>query len=555
MTRDYVAMSRQYVDDVVTGRVVAGELERLACQRQLDDLARPLSDDWPWVFDEELAARPCEFIELLPHIKGKWARERKRIELEGWQCFTITTVFGWVHHETGLRRFTEVYEEVARKNAKSTKCAGIALYMLGADGEEGAEVYTAATTRDQARIVFDDARAMAEREYEMREALGIEVQKHRLTVLDTASKLESLAAEGSTLDGLNVHCAIVDEVHAHKRRDLYDVLDTARGSREQSLLWLITTAGYDLAGIGYERRTHAVKVLKKVFTDDRLFAIIFTLDEGDNPLDPKVWRKANPNLGVSALLDEFEVAANKARNTPSAMINFLTKRLNVWVGGGSDWMDMLAWGQCGDTGLSLEQFRGERCWIGMDLAEKNDFAALVLLFQRDDDWYLFPRFYLNQAAVERSPNAQLQAWCDAGHVTVTEGQVTDFNVVAEDLRHFAEMFDLQEVPFDPAFGQFFATTLVQEGLPMVEIRQAPLFFTKAMIHIENLVLEGKLHHDGNPVMAWMVSNVIAKTSKFTGLKHPSKARADNKIDGPVASFLAVGRAMVPQPDLTPQDGF
>lgn len=555
MTRDYVAMSRQYVDDVVTGRVVAGELERLACQRQLDDLARPLSDDWPWVFDEELAARPCEFIELLPHIKGKWARERKLIELEGWQCFTITTVFGWVHHETRLRRFTEVYEEVARKNAKSTKCAGIALYMLGADGEEGAEVYTAATTADQARIVFDDARAMAMREWEMCDALGIEVLKHTLFVEDTSSKLEYLHAEGSTLDGLNVHCAIVDEVHAHKRRDLYDVLDTARGSREQSLMWLITTAGYDLAGIGYERRTHAVKVLKKVFTDERLFAIIFTLDAGDDPLDPTNWRKANPNLGVSALMDDFEVAANKARNTPSAMINFLTKRLNVWVGGGSDWMDMLAWARCGDEALDIEDFRGERCWIGMDLAEKNDFAALVLLFQRDEDWYLIPRFYLNQAAVDKSPHAQLQAWCDAGYVNVNDGQVTDFKVVADDLREFDEMFDLQEVPFDPAFGQFFATTLVNEGLPMVEIRQAPTFFTKAMIHIENLVLEGKLHHDGNPVMAWMVSNVVAKISKFTGLKHPSKARPENKIDGPVAGFLAVGRAMVPQEDDTPQDGF
>ena len=553
-TRDYVAMARQYADDVVTGRVMAGELEILAVRRQIDDLAREASDEWPWVFDAELAARPCEFIELLPHIKGQWARQRKKLELEGWQCFILTTVFGWVHRETGLRRFTEVYEEVARKNAKSTKCAGIALYMVGADGEEGAEVYTAATTRDQARIVFDDARAMAEREAEMRDALGLEVQKHRLTVVDSASKLEPLAAEGSTLDGLNVHCAIVDEVHAHKRRDLYDVLDTARGAREQSLLWLITTAGYDLSGIGYERRTHAVKVLKKVLTEDRMFAIIFTIDAGDDPMDPKVWRKANPNLGVSVLLDDFETAARKAKALPSAMINFLTKRLNVWVGGGSDWMDMPAWKRCGDVSLSLNDFVGERCWIGMDLAEKNDFAALALWFERESHWYLFTRLYLNEAAVERSGMAQLQGWCDEGHVVVTEGQVTDFNVVGDDLREFCERFDVQEIPFDPAFGKFFATTLVNEGLPLVEIRQAPLFFTQPLIHVENLVLEGKLHHDGNPVMDWMISNVVVKVSKFNGLKHPSKTRPENKIDGPVASFLGLGRAMTPDMMLEMQDG-
>ena len=553
-TRDYVAMSRQYVDDVVTGRVVTGELERLACQRQVDDLARPLSDDWPWVFDEELASRPCEFIELLPHIKGKWARERRRIELEGWQCFTLTTVYGWVHHETGLRRFIEVYEEVARKNAKSTKCAGIALYMVGADGEEGADVFTAATTRDQARIVFDDARAMAEREPEMRDALGIEVQKHRLIIADSVSKLEPLAAEGSTLDGLNVHCAIVDEVHAHKRRDLYDVLDTARGAREQSLLWLITTAGYDLSGIGYERRTHAVKVLKGVFREDRLFAIIFTIDAGDDPMDPKVWRKANPNLGVSVLLDEFQTAARKAQAMPSAMINFLTKRLNVWVGGGSDWMDMAAWVRCGDPSLSLDDFVGERCWIGMDLAEKNDFAALCLVFEREGHWYIFVRLYLNEAAVERSGTAQLQGWCDEGWVVVTEGNVTDFNVVGDDLREYCERFDVQEIPYDPAFSKFFATGLVNEGMPMVEIRQAPMFFTQPLIHVENLVLEGKLHHEANPVMDWMISNVVVKVSKFTGLKHPTKARPENKIDGPLAKFLALGRAMTPELMLEHQDG-
>ena len=552
--RDYIAMARQYADDVVSGRVVAGKLEIAACRRQLEDLERETSDEWPWVFVPELAVRPCEFIELLPHIKGKWARERLRIGLEGWQCFILTCVFGWVHHETGLRRFTEVYEEVARKNAKSTKCAGIALYMLAADGEEGAEVYTAATTRDQARIVFDDAKAMAAREAEMVRALGLDVQQHRITVPMSASKLEPLASEGSTLDGLNVHCAIVDEVHAHKRRDVYDVLDTARGAREQSLLWLITTAGYDLSGIGYERRTHAVKVLTGVLKDERLFGIIYTIDENDDPMDPRVWRKANPNFGVSVLADEFETAARKAAALPSALGNFLTKRLNVWLNEGSAWMDMRAWEKCGDAALTLEDFYGERCWIGMDLAEKNDFAALVLVFRRGDDWYVFTKLYLNEHAVAESGNAHLQGWALAGYVTVTDGNITDFDVVADDLRRFCEVFEVVEIPYDPAFSRYFATKLVEEGLPLVEIRQAPMFFTQPLIQVENLVLEGRLHHDGNPVMTWMVSNVVVKESKFSGLKHPTKTRPENKIDGPVAGFLALGRAMVDESD-RPLDDF
>ena len=234
-------------------------------QRQADDLLRERSEDWPWVFDAEMAARPCAFAELLPHIKGKWAREGRLLELEPWQCFILTTVFGWVHHETRLRRFLEAYEEEARKNGKSAKGSALLLYMLAADGEHGAECYTAATTRDQARIVFDDAKDMAERSPGLRTHLGVAIMQHSLTVAHTSSKAAPLAAEGSTLDGLNVHFALLDELHAHKTRAVYDVIDSARGAREQSLLWTITTAGTDRSGICYERRTHDIK--------DRLLAL------------------------------------------------------------------------------------------------------------------------------------------------------------------------------------------------------------------------------------------------------------------------------------------
>lgn len=539
----YVEAALAYARAVAAGEISACKLTRQACVRQLADLERPVSDSWPWIFDEDRAERPCAFIELLPHIKGKWAREGRLIELEPWQAFVLTTVFGWVHRETGLRRFREGYVEVPRKNAKSTLSSGLALYMLSADGEHGAEVYSAATTRDQARIVFDDAKAMAERTPDLRTYLGVAIMQHSLTVAHMASKFTPLAAEGSTLDGLNVHFAVIDELHAHKTRAVYDVIDTARGAREQSLLWNITTAGTDRSGICYERRTHVVKVLDGVIDDPSLFGIIYTIDDTDDPHAETSWAKANPNWGKSVLREDMESASRKAESMPSALNNFLTKRLNVWVNGDSAWMDMRAWERCADTSLQLGDFEGEPCWIGLDLAQKRDFAALCLVFERDGRWHVFTRLYLNELAVQESGNAHLSGWARQGYVQVTDGDITDFDVVADDLRSYCTRFDVQEIDFDPALSMYFAGKLLEEGLPMVEITQRALFFTPPLIQVENLVHEGKLRHEGNPVMTWMVSNLVVKVSKFNELRAPTKDRPENKIDGPIAMLMALGRAL------------
>ena len=540
----YVEAALGYARAVVVGEIPACKWTILACQRQLDDLDREVSDDWPWVFDLEAADRVCAFIELLPHIKGKWAREGRLITLEPWQCFVITTIFGWLHHLTRLRRFIEFYEEVPRKNAKSTKGSGLFLYMLTADGEHGAECYTAATTRDQARIVFDDAKAMAERTPDLRTYLGLAIMQHALTVAHTSSKGAPLAAEASTQDGLNVHFALLDELHAHKKRDLYDVIDTARGSREQSMLGTITTGGTDRSGICYERRTHVTKILQGVVRDDRIFGIIYTIDDGDDPFNPAVWAKANPNFGVSVMPDDMAAAARKAEAMPSALNNFLTKRLNVWVSGESAWMDMRAWDRCGDVSLrNLSDFAGAKVWMGLDLAQKKDFAALCLVFEVDGVWHVCTRLYLNELAISESGNAHLSGWARQGYVQMTDGDITDFDMVAEDLRTYCRMFDVQEIAFDPALSMYFAGKLIEEGLPLVEIAQRSTFFTPPLIQVENLVLEKKLRHDGNPVMNWMVSNLVVKVSKFTELGSPTKERPENKIDGPMAMLMALGRAL------------
>jgi phage terminase large subunit-like protein len=546
---NHIEAANGYLHDVLGGMVPTCKWVKLAVQRQVDDLARPVSDEWPWIFDGAAACRPCQFIELLPHIKGKWARERKLIELGPWQSFILTTIFGWVHRDTGLRRFRDVYLEIPRKNAKSTLSSGVALYMLTADGEQGAEIYSAATTKDQARIVFDDAKAMAERSPGLRD-LGLAILQHALTVRETASAFKPLASEGSTLDGLNVHFTVLDELHAHKTRAVYDVIDTARGAREQSLLWNITTAGTDLSGICYERRTYLTKILDGVIDDHSTFGIIYTTDEGDNPFTESSWAKANPNWLVSVLRDDMEAASRNAENSESSRNNFFTKRLNVWVNGESAWMDMVSWAKCADPKLHLSDFAGEKCWIGLDLAQKKDFAALCLVFQRSGVWFVFTRLYLNELAVQESGNAHLSGWARAGHVVVTDGDITDFDVVAEDMRSYCRKFDVQEIAFDPALSMYFAGKLIDEGLPLVEITQRAMFFTPPLIQVENLVLEKKLKFDGNPVMTWMVSNLVVKVSKFNELRAPTKERAENKIDGPMAMLMALGRALAKQEKTT-----
>ena len=538
------------------GEEGAGRLEILASRRFLRDIDRQGADGFPYVFDEARGARACRFVELLPHIKGEWAKpvyidgriSYATVKLEDWQVFILINLFGWLHQITGLRRFRRLYEEVARKNAKSTIAAGLLLYTLVADAEPGAHCYSAATTGEQAREVFDVARNMAMREAEFRSRFGVTVGAHDVTVPESASSLKPLNAEGSTLDGLNIHAAVVDELHAHKTRALWDVLDSATGARSQALIAAITTAGSNRAGICYEQRDYSIKVLEGTIEDDTWLAAIFTLDEGDQWHDPTVWRKANPNLGVSVKLDDMEAAARKAMATPSAQGNFLTKRLNVWVNADSAWMDMQAWDRCADRSLKLADVKHLPCWIGLDLASKVDMAAKVRVFHDADAdlYYLIGAYYLPARTVEGGDNSQYDGWRRAGHITVTPGEVTDYDVIEEDLRTDMAGLDVQQIGFDPWQATQLAGHMLEEGAPMVELRQTVQNMSEPMKQLEALVLRGKLRHDGNPAMTWMMSNVVCHRDVKDNI-YPRKERAENKIDGPVAAIMSLGRAMAQAP--------
>lgn len=548
----YLDRLNAYAQRITDGTETAGPWERLAVARYLRDLARQGTPEFPYVLDDRLGARECYFLELLPHIKGEWAKpvyvdgkfSYAKLRLEDWQIFIEFQLFGWVHMETRLRRFRRSYEEIARKNAKSTRGAGRMLYLLTADGEPGSHCYSAATTGDQAREVFDVARNMSLREPEFLQRFGVDVGKHDITVPTTASSFKPLNAEGSTLDGLNVHGGLVDEVHAHKRRDLWDVLDTATGARSQALLSAITTAGTNRAGICYELRDYTCKVLQRVVDDETWFGIIFTIDEGDDWRDPAVWRKANPNLGISVKPDSLEAASRKAQAMPSAQANFLTKHLNVWVSSDSAWMDMAAWDACADRALTVESVEHLPCWIPLDLASKVDVAAAPRLFydKERDHYYLISRFWLPERAVATGRNSQYDGWVRAGHMNATDGEVIDFDQIEDALRSDVARLDVQELPYDPWQATQLAGRLQAEGAPMVEYRQTVATMSEPMKTFEALVLQRKLTHDGNQVMTWMVSNVVCHLDAKDNI-YPRKEREENKIDGPVATIMGIGRVL------------
>jgi phage terminase large subunit-like protein len=514
--------------------VRCGKWVALACERQLKDLQRKR---FKYRFDEARAAHVCKFIELLQHTKGEWAG--RLIVLEPWQIFILTTVFGWVD-ASGYRRYKVTYKEIPRKNAKSTISSGVGLYMLSADGEGGAEVYSAATTKDQAKIVWQDAQGMAKKSKGLQGRFGVQTSAHSIYT-DDGSLFKALARDqGGNLDGLNVHCGIIDELHAHKTREIVDVIETATGARRQPLLWQITTAGFQLHWICYEVRTYTTKVLEGQITDHQHFGIIYTIDADDDWAHPSSWQKANPNWGISVGVEDITRKGNKAVKVAAARGNFKTKHLNVWVNANEAWMDMEKWDAAADPSLCLADFTGEECVGAVDLATKVDVAALVLLFKREEIYYLFPFFWLPEAAAEGEENAHYAGWAAEGYISLTPGNVTDHNAVQDRARELAAAHSLRALAYDPWQAHKFATELAEEGMAVSEYRMTVQLMSEPMKSLHAAVISGKLVHDGNPAMGWMMSNVVAHTDAKDNI-FPRKENPKNKIDGPVAAIMAMGQ--------------
>lgn len=573
---DRVSDGIQYAHEVLEGLIPACKWVKAACRRQLDDLERWRKDpSWPYEWKPELAERVIRFKEMLPHVKdgnGWYAGEP--ILLQGWQCFKHACVFGWVRKDNGRRRFRTVYEEVPRKNAKTTDLATTGLYMLAADGELGAEVYSAATKEDQARIVFEIAQQMARMEPGFRARFDVEVFRKALAVRHSASRFGPLSGDGDSLDGLNVSCALIDELHAHRTRVVHDVLDSATGSRSQPLLWKITTAGSNRAGVCYDQRTYATKVLNSVLkrhgglghrvegeavNDESYFAIIYTIDEDDDPLDEASWIKANPNWGISVDPEDVRRMAKVAAAQAQALNEFLTKRLNVWVNADSAWMNMLHWDACAKPGLKEEAFAGKPCVAALDAAFKKDLFAKVKVFREGDHYTVFGRYYLSEELAQAKGNEHLAGWVREGWIRTTPGNVLDIEAVREELIGSKpvngkvefpgdlQKYELREVPYDPAQLTQFSTELLEQGVPMVELRPTVLNFSAAMKELEALVASKHLDHNGDPVLAWAIANVVCHRDAKDNI-YPRKDDPLKKIDPAIALIMALSRAMNGQPE-------
>lgn len=539
---NYSQKAHQYARGVVSGAIPACKYVYQACARQLNDLDNPPAG---YHFDAVRADRVCRFVELCPHIKGPAASRGDLMILEPWQIFVLSTAFGWVDAE-GNRRFRRVYVEVPRGNGKSSFSSPVGLYMLALDGEAGAEVYSAATTRDQARIVFRDAQAMARKMPGYRNRFGVDVTAQAIVQLKSSSSFKALSADGHTLDGLNIHLAIVDELHAHKNRDVYDVLETGLGKRPQSMLWMITTAGSNKHGICYEVRKFVLDVLAGHVSGEAaeaVFGIIYTIDEGDDPFSEETLRKANPNWGVSVDPKIVMQTAGKARQVATARANYLTKHLNVWVDANSALFDTEWWRKCEDRTLDEADFAEDECVIGLDLASKIDIAARVNTYRRLIDgkahYYVFPRFYLPRVAIDEDRHPMYRGWELQGDIVATAGETIDFSIIEDDIRAEAPSLNLQAVATDPWQAQQMIQNLKRDGMPAEEYRQTVATMSEATKTLDALMREGRIHHPGNAVMNWMIGNVVGHYDAKENV-YPRKEMPQNKIDGAVALIMSLG---------------
>lgn len=530
----------------VTAEPTVCRLRQLALDRQARDLER--LPGLGYVYDGAAAEYVIRFVEgYLRHHKGEWAGQP--LLLESWQRDEILRpVFGW-RRPDGSRRFRVAYVEIPRKNGKSTKGGAVGLYLTIGDQEAGAEVYSAATKKDQAKIVHDDAKAMLKASPPLQrfaKQLRNVIYCERL-----GSKFEPLGADSSTLDGLNPHGLVIDELHAHNDRHVYDVLQTGTGARRQPLTFIITTAGlYDPESIGWEMHDLAVKVLERAVQDESFFAFITSADENDDWREPETWAKANPNLGVSLKPEYLATECARAQQSPAYENTFKRYHLNIWTQQVDRWIAMEAWNACPAEQVDLATLAGRRCFGGLDLSTNVDMTALALGFMPVEPggvWDFLWRFYVPaELVVERARAHRLPdyaAWVRDGWLATTDGNVINYAAIRRDVRDLGAQYRIQEIGYDPWNATQIATELQGDGFTMVELRQGFRTLSEPAKAFDGLVRARRLRHGDHPIMRWMVSNVTVRIDP-NGNIAPDKSTAAGKIDGVVASIMAVARAIV-----------
>jgi len=554
----------QYALDITKGVILANKWTRLAGQRHLDDLKE--GHKRGLYFDENAANHIIMFFEeFLLFYEGEF--DGKPFLLTPWQKFLQGSVFGWKNKDTGYRRFKTVYCESAKGGGKSPIAAGTGLYGLCFDDEPGSEIYSCATTSEQAGILFRDAVTFAEKSPSLREFLTI--NKHNIAYEEKNGFFRPVSSEHRGLDGKRPHMAMVDEVHEHPNDLVVRKMSAGTKTRRNPLIYEITNSGHDRQSICYQHHEYTEKILEGILQNDEWFGLISGIDvcpkcelEGktvpqdgcpdcDDWRDEKIRIKASPNIEYlgQPYKDYYNRQVKEAIAMPAQ--ENIVKRLNfnIWTDSITKWITADAWNACADRSLRLEDFAGKPCYMAFDLANKIDISALVRVFYEDGELFAFGNYWLPEETIIRSRITQYPQWVKEGRIIKTHGAMTDYRYIENDIKEINKINPIFELAFDPHEATYLVNNLM-EWLGedrCIEINQSPTHISEPMKQLEGLIYDKKIHHDGDSVLAWMISNVVKKESRSGGpvkFYYPTKACEDNKIDGAMALIMGVGRAML-----------
>lgn len=500
-----------------------------------------------YYFDERAANAAVNFIEEhVKHIKGPLSG--KPFILEEWQKDDIIyPLFGIKEKETGLRRYKFAYIEIPKKNGKSPILSAIIIYTLLFEKDEGAEIYSAASTRDQAKIVFGDACKMIKKD----SWISSQLQVYQNSVLYGNKSYRPLSADIGANDGINANLVCFDELHRQPNRLLYDVLIGSTASKEQPLFVMITTAGNDFNSICFEQHEYAIKVRDGIIKDDRYLPVIYAADKNDDPFIESTWKKANPNYGISVRKDFIQEQAEKARTNAAYLNTFLRLHLNIWTNVETVWIRDEIW-QDAAAKLDINQLKGETAFGGLDLSSTSDITAFTLIFPPSERDY-YPDKYLSfnwvwlpeekgRDSADKNNNNYLQ-WLKDGHIVETEGNVIDYAYIEGQILSICSDFQIGNFAFDPYNSAQIASRLEEQGLPMYAHRQGFVSMNFPTKQLEVVLGKKTFLHDDNPVLRWMVSNAVLKTNTEGNLCKIDKNQAHQKIDGVVTNIMALGMAI------------
>lgn len=493
------------------------------------------------MYSKEKADAAIKFISALKFTKGEWAG--RPFILQPWQKKFIRKLFGYVNKD-GTRRYRTAYLEIPRKNGKSELAAAIALYLLFADGEPGAEIYSAAADREQASLVFNAAATMVRKSKSLSKISRIINSQKRIVFYKKNSFYRAISSEAYSKHGFNTHAVVYDELHVAPNRDLWDTLQTSMGARRQPLMLAITTAGYARNSICWEVHEYARQVRDGVIKDPSFLPVIYSADPEDDWTDEKVWAKANPNLGVTIKLDFLRQECQRAKEIPAYQNTFRRLYLNQWTQQDTRWIDMEAWRECGGK-VDYEELANLRCWAGVDLSTTTDISSCALVFEPDSDGVVHVLSYNwvpreNIAARVRRDRVPYDLWAQQGHITATEGNVIDYDyiriAITDEIKRRFPL--LQVVGYDPWNATKWAIDLESEGVPVMEVRQGFKTMSPACKELERLIIGRKLRHNNNPVLTWAMDNLVVAQDPAGNIK-PAKDKSTERIDPAVAVIIAI----------------